>query len=88
MRLIDSHCHLDDPQFDPDRAAVIERARAAGVETLLAVGTGSGPPDLESGIRLAERYAGMYATVGVHPLDASKAAPETFDRLRELLSHP
>lgn len=88
MRLIDSHCHLDDAQFDPDRDAVIERARAAGVDTLVAIGTGGGPPDLEVATRLADRYAGMYATVGVHPHDAAKAAPETFDRLRDLLSHP
>lgn len=88
MRLIDSHCHLDDAQFDPDRDAVIERARAAGVDTLVAIGTGGGPPDLEVATRLADRYTGIYATVGVHPHDAAKAAPETFDRLRELLSHP
>jgi TatD DNase family protein len=88
MTLVDSHCHLDDTQFDADRDAVIERARAAGVETMLAVGTGNGPPDLEAGIRLADRYAEMYATVGVQPHDASKATPETYVRLRELLAHP
>ncbi len=38
MRLIDSHCHLDDPQFAADRDAVIERARAAGVERMLLIG--------------------------------------------------
>ncbi len=86
--LVDSHCHLDDGQFDADRDAVIERARAAGVERLLAVGTGSGPPDLEAGIRLAESWPHIWATVGVHPHDASKAGPETFERLRELLAHP
>jgi TatD DNase family protein len=87
VTLVDSHCHLDDARFDPDREAVIERARAAGVETMLAVGTGSGPPDLEAGIRLADAHPGMHASVGVHPHDAAKAAPETFDRLRELLAH-
>ncbi|HXN46239.1 MAG TPA: TatD family hydrolase, partial [Bryobacteraceae bacterium] len=61
MTLVDSHCHLDDSQFDSDREAVIERALAAGVETMLAVGTGHGPPDLEAGIRLAERYPQMLA---------------------------
>ncbi|HOK46852.1 MAG TPA: TatD family hydrolase, partial [Bryobacteraceae bacterium] len=86
--LADSHCHLDDPQFDADRDAVIERARAAGVERLLAVGTGSGPPDLEAGIRIAERWPHIWATVGVHPHDAAKAVPETFERVRELLEHP
>lgn len=86
--LADSHCHLDDPQFDADRDAVIERARAAGVERLLAVGTGSGPPDLEAGIRIAERWPHIWATVGVHPHDAGKAVPETFERVRELLGRP
>ena len=55
---------------------------------MVAIGTGDGPPDLEPGIRLADRYPCFYATVGVHPHDAAKAAPETFDRLRELLRHP
>jgi TatD DNase family protein len=86
--LVDSHCHLDDAQFDPDREAVIERARAAGVERLLAIGTGGGPPDLEAGIRLAEAWPHISATVGVHPHDASKATPETFERLRDLLAQP
>lgn len=86
--MIDSHCHLDSKQFNDDRDAVIERALAAGVDTMVAIGTGNGPPDLEAGIRLADRNPCFYATVGVHPHDASKAAPETFVRLRELLDHP
>jgi TatD DNase family protein len=88
MKLVDSHCHLDDAQFDADRDAVLERARTAGVEMILAVGAGSGPPDLEAGVRLAETYPGLYATVGVHPHDAAKATPATFARLRQLLQHP
>jgi TatD DNase family protein len=85
--LADSHCHLDHEQFDGDREAVIERALAAGVECMVAIGTGDGPPDLETGIRLADRYAAIYATVGVHPHDASKASAKTFQRLAELLRH-
>ena len=88
MRLVDSHCHLDDSQFDEDRETAIERARSAGVETLLAIGTGSGPPDLEAAIRLADRYPFVYATVGVHPHDAAKATDGTYERLRELAQHP
>jgi len=88
VRLIDSHTHLDDAQFDEDRAAVIERARAAGVERMLAIGTGGGPPDLEAGVRLAAEYPFMLATVGVHPHDAKKATEETFERLRALAAHP
>ncbi len=88
MKLFDSHCHLNSPQFDEDRDAVIARARAAGVERFVAIGTGNGPPDLESGLRLAEQYEGFFATAGVHPHDAAKAGAETFERLDELCRHP
>jgi TatD DNase family protein len=87
MKLVDTHCHVDSEQFDSDRELVIERARAAGVERMMAIGTGNGPPDLEAAIRLAERYPFIYATVGVHPHDAAKATEETFTRLRELTRH-
>jgi TatD DNase family protein len=88
VRLVDSHCHLDDEKFDGDRDAAIERARAAGVERMMVIGTGDGPPDLEAGIRLADRYPFIYATVGVHPHEATKATPETIDGLAELVCHP
>jgi len=88
VRLVDSHCHLDDDQFDKDRDEVIERARAAGVERMMAIGTGEGPPDLEVAIRLAEKYPFVYATVGVHPHEARKAGDETFADLRKLARHP
>ena len=88
MRLVDSHCHLDDHQFDADRDATIARARVAGVETMLAIGTGDGPPDLEAAIRMAEAHESIYATVGVHPHDAAKTSEETFSRLDALLNHP
>ncbi len=55
---------------------------------MVAIGTGNGPPDLECGVRLAERHDFMYATVGVHPHDAAKATPETLARLRDLAEHP
>jgi TatD DNase family protein len=88
VRLVDSHCHLDDPKFDEHRDQAVERALAAGVERMMAIGTGDGPPDLEAAIRLADRYPAFYATVGVHPHDASKATEESFDRLRALAKHP
>jgi len=84
--LIDSHCHLDSDQFDADREQVIERALNAGVSHMVAIGTGNGPPDLEAGIRLAEKYEFFYATVGVHPHDASKQFDE--NRLSDLTQHP
>jgi TatD DNase family protein len=88
VSLIDSHCHLDSPEFDSDREAVIERAFEAGVEHLVAIGTGSGPPDLEAGLRLAEKYPAFYATVGIHPHDAAKATAVDLDRMHELLKQP
>jgi TatD DNase family protein len=88
VRLVDSHVHLDDSKFDADRDETIERALAAGVECMMAIGTGNGPPDLEVAVRQAERYPFIYATIGVHPHDASKATAETWTRLRELAAHP
>jgi TatD DNase family protein len=86
--MIDSHCHLDSAEFDDDREVVIDRALAAGVEHMMAIGTGNGPPDLEAGLRLADQYPAFYATVGIHPHDAAKAAPDDFKRLADLLAHP
>jgi TatD DNase family protein len=88
VRLVDSHVHLDDAKFDADREETIQRALAAGVECMMAIGTGSGPPDLEAALRQADRYPFIYATIGVHPHDASKATPETWARMRELAAHP
>lgn len=86
--IVDSHCHLDDATFAEDLDAVVERAREAGVGMMLSIGTGDGPPDLEAGIRLAERYPEVYATVGVHPHDAAKFETGTLDRIEALLAHP
>jgi TatD DNase family protein len=88
VTLIDSHCHLDSEDFNADREAVIARALEAGVERMVAIGSGDGPPDLEVAVRLADTHACILATVGVHPHDASKATDETYRRLAELLTHP
>jgi TatD DNase family protein len=85
---IDSHCHLDSSDFDADRDDAVERALEAGVETMVVIGTGEGPPDLEAGIRMADRYPSILATVGVHPHDAAKATESTLARLSDLLAHP
>jgi TatD DNase family protein len=88
VELVDSHCHLDDKQFDQDREAVIERARKVGLKFMLAIGTGNGPPDLEAAVRLADTYSGVFATVGVHPNDSAKVTPDTFRILEHLFRHP
>jgi TatD DNase family protein len=86
--LVDSHCHLDGDEFSSDRDEAVARAIDAGIETMVAIGTGGGPADLETGVRMAERYPQFLATAGVHPHDAAKAGPECFKRLRSLLRHP
>jgi TatD DNase family protein len=88
MGLVDSHCHLDGPRFSEDREAVIGRALEAGVERMLSIGSGDGPPDLEAAIRIAEQYAPVWATVGVHPHDAAAADDAALRRLEALLKHP
>lgn len=86
--IVDSHCHLDDTCFGIDRGEVVKRAVDAGVDYLMTVGTGDGPPDLEAAIRIAEEYDNVFATVGVHPHDAAKVRPDTMKHLEGLLRHP
>jgi TatD DNase family protein len=83
---IDSHAHIDGPEFDEDREAVIERARAAGVAAVLNVATGNPHSgDLERGVALAEVNQNIFAAAGVHPHDARHfdAAAET--RITQLI---
>lgn len=69
--LIDSHCHIDGEQFDADRDEVVQRAKDAGVAAMLNVGTGDpNSDDFRRAVTVAEKYEGVYASVGVHPHDA------------------
>lgn len=88
MDLIDSHAHLEFPQFDSDREEMLARARAAGVSTLLAIGSGTGPHCLDAAIPFAEQHDWIYATIGVHPHEAKLATEEHFARLEELARNP
>src|ERR1700722_10834613 len=89
MEIIDSHAHLEASQFDEDRAAVLDRARAAGVRTLLAIGSGTPPNErLDAAIQFSDRHDWIYATVGIHPHDASQATEEHFAQLAHLARHP
>ncbi len=87
-QLTDSHAHLDDAQFDADREAVIDRARAAGVKYLLAVSGGGGPDDLASAVPIAERHDWIFATVGIHPHEAQRAEERHFERLQVEAKNP
>jgi len=88
MELIDSHEHIDFPQFADDRDAMLERACAAGVNMLLAIGTGPGPEKLDSAIPSAEQHDWIYATVGIHPHEAKEVTQQHLDDLAKLAKHP
>jgi len=87
MELIDSHAHIDFPQFAEDREAVLERARAAGVKALLAIGTGPGPEKLDAALPFTEKYDWIYASVGIHPHEAEQVRPEHLEQLAALAGH-
>jgi len=88
MQLIDSHAHIDFPQFDADRDAMLDRARAAGVTTLLAIGSGPGPEKLDAAIPYAEQHDWIYASIGTHPHEAKDFTPNHLDQLSKLATHP
>jgi TatD DNase family protein len=85
---VDSHAHLDGKQFDSDREQVIARAREAGVQTIVAIGNGDGPEDVDCGIRLAEKYDFIYATLGIHPHEARLANEDAYQNMERLAKHP
>ena len=85
---VDSHAHLDGKPFDSDREQVIARAREAGVRTMVAIGNGDGPPVLDAGVRLAEKYPFMYATLGIHPHEARLADDAAYQTMEQLARHP
>ncbi len=88
MELVDSHAHIDFPQFADDREAMLQRARDAGVTALLAIGTGPGPEKLDSALPYAETCDWIYATIGIHPHEAKQVTPQHLEELAALAKHP
>jgi TatD DNase family protein len=86
MRLVDSHCHLDLPEFEADRDAVLARARAAGVERI--VNPGIDLVHSRQAIALAEQTPELYAAVGFHPNSSDEFGDDAIDQLRTLAAHP
>lgn len=86
MRLIDTHAHVHASAFDADRAAVFERARAAGVAHIINVGYDL--PSSHASVELARSYGQVYATVGIQPHYALTTTPEHLGELRGLLALP
>ena len=88
MDLIDSHAHVDDSRFNEDREEMFGRAVAAGVTTLLAIGTGPGPEKLDAALPFAKKYEWIYTTVGIHPHEAKEVTQAHLDELERLAKHP
>ncbi len=85
--LVDSHCHLDFPDFAPELDAVVERARAAGVGRMITICTHLSRFDQVHAV--AERFADVFCTLGVHPHHAQdELAGVSVERLVELASRP
>lgn len=86
--LVDSHAHLEMPQFDADREAMLTRARAAGVAMILAIGSGTGPGSLDCAIQIARQHDWIKATIGIHPHEAKLAEDKDFAELEQLAKDP
>ena len=92
--MVDSHAHLDSPKYDSDRDALLTRAWQQGVDTILSIGIGEGPEDMEGALDLARRCSGrpetprILATAGIHPHEAQFADAPALAKLDRLLSEP
>jgi TatD DNase family protein len=84
--LVDSHCHLDFPELAADIDGVMARAAAAGVGTLVTIGTKLS--EIDKVLAIAERYDHVWCSVGVHPHEAGTETDCGTARLVELAKHP
>jgi TatD DNase family protein len=84
--LVDSHCHLDFPDFEGELEDVIARAHAAGVRRMVSICTRARNIDRVRGI--AETHDGIFWAFGIHPMSAAEEEPVTVERLIEIARHP
>jgi TatD DNase family protein len=88
MDLIDSHAHVDVSDFDADREAMLDRARVAGVGTLLAIGNGPEVEELGAALPYAEKHDWIYAAMGIHPHEAKHATDAHYTEMDRLAQNP
>jgi TatD DNase family protein len=84
--LVDTHAHLDYPEFTDDLDAVVLRAKNAGVTKILAIGTTS--ESSRTAVQLAEKYPEIYAVVGIHPTSIRGEREDFISQIQELVEHP
>src|SRR5437016_6153872 len=83
----DTHAHLSDSKFDPDRKETIERAFSTGVDRIIEIA--DGPEEWEKAKFLAEQHPGkIWWAAGLHPYYADLASDQVFNSLRDFASHP
>ena len=85
---IDSHAHLEGHKFDSDRIEVLTRAREAGLERILAIGSGTGPGTYDCALKIAEQHDWIFASTGLHPHEASVATAADYEEMYRLAQHP
>jgi TatD DNase family protein len=85
---LDSHCHLPAHEFELDREAVLDRAREAGVDAFIAIGSGYGIAGNSRAVEMAAADPRVFATVGVHPHEAKDLDDEARALLDELIGRP
>jgi TatD DNase family protein len=86
--LIDSHAHIQGREYAGHVAAVIDRAREAGVGKIIAVGGAGDMSSNTEAVLLADAFPNIYATVGMHPHDAKDVGSDELAKLKDLTSHP
>jgi TatD DNase family protein len=84
--LVDSHAHLDLPEFGPDLPRVIQRATESGVTTILTVGIE--PASCRKALEIAEAYPHIFAIIGIHPHNAAEVGEKDLADLQDLARHP
>ncbi len=91
---IDSHAHLEGKRYDTDRGEVLARAKQCGIDAYLAIGNGEGPETADCGIKLADEFDGkreyprIWASVGIHPHEASLANADAESQLLQWAKNP
>ncbi len=85
MRLFDSHAHIDDISFNGDFTQTMERADAAGVKAVMVVGINL--KTVQKALKLVEKHANLFTSVGVHPHDANTCTEEVMSSLKTLARH-
>ena len=83
---VDTHCHLEDSQFNNNRRDVLHRAEKAGVRFMLTLG--SDIPSSRKATELAHRFDAVFAGIGIHPHEAKKAGKRAYSALTKLSKEP